>query len=293
MKRAFTLIELLVVTAIMGFLGTAAVGGYYAMSRGMKDRGALSVAQGLLDLAMQRAEIDRTMTVVRCYDQLMKEAAGDDPAVVAGIAVAIRPVGRVTDVDGEYVVDEFGDIETAYASVRKENENPDEEEDGATIRIWKITDGQIEEVVVEEGVYLRLEDNADFYFQDPQSVRQAVSGTGGLPDTENSIPRYAFKRKGGATLAPGDLYGVEFARVQLPYGYTFGQSLPNSLSQPVKEYTPVFFGRDYLKKGGASGLVERDASGGAGQSVKVYALRPGSSSPQEIGSTSDAEKQVR
>ena len=32
-KRAFTLLELLVVIALMGFLGTVAVGGYRAMRR--------------------------------------------------------------------------------------------------------------------------------------------------------------------------------------------------------------------------------------------------------------------
>lgn len=299
MKKGFTLIELLIVTGIMGFLATASIGGYYAMSRGMKDRGALSIAQGLMDQAMQRAEIDRTVTVVKRFDQLMKAAEGDDPPVVAGVALAIRPVGRVTDVDGEMIVDEFGDIESIYTAVDKENQNPDEEQNGATISLWKITDGAIEEVVVYEGIYPCPEDNADFYFTDPQTGSQAASAAGGAAangsdasDTENSIPRYAFKRKSGATLQPGDIYGVEFARVQLPHGYTFGQTMPSSMSQPVQDCGTVFFGTDYLKKGGATGESGQDASGSA-RSVKVYALRPGLAQPVEIGSTSDAEEQVK
>ena len=39
MRRAFTLIELLVVIGIMGLLGTASVGGYQQMRRGMEEQG--------------------------------------------------------------------------------------------------------------------------------------------------------------------------------------------------------------------------------------------------------------
>ena len=52
-----------------------------------------------------------------------KAAEGDDPPVVAGVALAIRPVGRVTDVDGEMIVDEFGDIESIYTAVSEEDAN--------------------------------------------------------------------------------------------------------------------------------------------------------------------------
>ena len=54
-KRAFTLVELLVVVGIMATMATISIGGYFAIARGMADRGAISTATSLISLAQERA----------------------------------------------------------------------------------------------------------------------------------------------------------------------------------------------------------------------------------------------
>ena len=80
MKKAFTLLELLVVVAIMAMLGVASSGGYNALVRGMKERGAVASASALLRSAKERALIDRVPTVVFCYNRMLREAGGTEDA---------------------------------------------------------------------------------------------------------------------------------------------------------------------------------------------------------------------
>ena len=54
-KRAFTLVELLVVVGIMATMGTMSIGGYFAIARGMADRGAFATATSVISLAQERA----------------------------------------------------------------------------------------------------------------------------------------------------------------------------------------------------------------------------------------------
>ena len=62
-KRAFTLVELLVVVGIMATLATVSIGSYFAVVRGMADRGALAAATSVISLALERARIDMQPTV--------------------------------------------------------------------------------------------------------------------------------------------------------------------------------------------------------------------------------------
>ena len=110
MKRAFTLIELLVVIAIMGLLGTLSVGGYRLMQRGMEDKSALQNASQFIRSAYQRAQIDRAPVAVYYWNETTKEETEDDILLVHGHAVAVRRAGRLTNVVGQNLCDEFGDL---------------------------------------------------------------------------------------------------------------------------------------------------------------------------------------
>ena len=57
-KRGFTLIELLVVVGIMGLLGTASIGAYRSVVRGMEERGAVENASQFVHAAFQRARLE-------------------------------------------------------------------------------------------------------------------------------------------------------------------------------------------------------------------------------------------
>ena len=110
MRTGFTLIELLVVMAIMGLLGTISVGGYRAMQRGMEDRGAMQNVNQFIRSAYRRAQIDRQPVVIYFWNELLREETENAPRVVVGRAVAVRRSGRISEADGQYLCDEFGDL---------------------------------------------------------------------------------------------------------------------------------------------------------------------------------------
>ena len=58
--------------------------------------------------------VDRVPTAVFCYNRMLREATADDNAVVVGEAVAIRRAGRITRAQGNYLYDEFGDLDRSY-----------------------------------------------------------------------------------------------------------------------------------------------------------------------------------
>ncbi len=95
-RRGFTLLELLVVIAIMGLLGTASVGGYRAMQRGMEERGVMQNVNEFIRAAYQRAQIDRQPVAVYFWNECIREESDMQTAVVVGKAVAVRRSGRVT-----------------------------------------------------------------------------------------------------------------------------------------------------------------------------------------------------
>ena len=300
MKSAFTLVELLVVVGIMGLLGTASVGGYRQMRRGMEEKGVIRDVNTFIRAAYQRAQIDRQPTAVMFWNETLRAErdSGDGNLIVVGHAVAVRRAGRATAVDGDYIVDEFADLELS---------NPtDFEEDGSakpTMYIYPMNNlGEIESgstirrTMVETKVY--------DYHEDPNyiSLPEGASGKSetvnppaddsddnprkALADGESTGRIHAFSYKivdlGGVTWRPGMAYGFEFASLTLPHGYIFGSSYSSSSSNPISEAGTLVFDVGVNKGSGTSGGV-------AGRtSVTISALLPGATGALEakqIGKT--------
>ena len=278
MRKAFTLVELLVVVGIMGLLGTVSVGGYRAMQRGMADRGVMENVNSFVRAAYQRAQIDRQPTAIYFWNETIREADAEGYAteVVVGKAVAIRRYGRISQVQGQYLYDEFADLNLTYQS--------DDEEDGGsdenTMYLYPIdslsdieSSSQLKRSTVSGKVFKRT--ITPLYLSTQNGTLEGASGTG-------EIETYAFKiiNAGGVTWEAGNAYGFEFARIELPHNYIFGSAYSSSSKDPVREAGTMVFDVGYNSGSGAQGGT------GSRTSVSVYNLRPGQSgnlSAQQVG----------
>lgn len=259
MRRAFTLFELMIVIAIMAALATLSVNGYRALTKGMKDRSSLVAVQTLIDAARQRAEIDRKPMLVFFYDELLtkeNESKGTD-LVGHGVAVAVRPIGRITAVDGsEFFCDEFGDLDQIYTSADlSDSDISAGARDGSAMRLYKMDDGRYVDV---SPTVARRKFSAAYIMTDDDSD---AGGEG-----EKQIVSCAFRRIGGGSFRVGDAYGGEFAAVVLPDGYYFGSSAPktetrNRVGEPLRI----------------------DASGNGARDISIYAMKAGSTSLEKVG----------
>ena len=273
-KRAFTLVELLVVVGIMAALATMSIGSYFAVVRGMADRGALAAATSVISLAQERARIDLVPTVVYFYNELVQrkdEKKGTD-LVVAGVAVAVRRAGRITRVNGDLLGDEFADLDRTYGIAESQNAD-----NGDTFRLYRFDfSGMKFSSVSSEAV----EDPVDgeIYLVEHPANRNFKKANGDSED-ENELLSYAFKRKSGySSWRVGDAYGYEFARVRLPDNYIFGSSgsLPTD-SDPIKEIGTVI-------------KCYPDSSSSSLDTIAVYSKRP--NGWKSIGNTKDEMKDI-
>lgn len=257
MRKAFTLIELLAVMGIVGMLGVAAAASYGALVNGMRDRSACAAATAVLRGAGERARIDRMPTVVYCYNICLKEPNSEEPGVVVGMMTAIRRVGRITQIKGRYLFDEFADLEQSYKSVESEAEL--REMDGH--RLFKYNDessvpSRMQYSVVANGVYCKDYDNK------PGDEGQLTIFSGGINSRTNFFTS-AFYNLGSSDREPGgwkvgDGYAAEFAELQLPEGYIFGQSMPTKAGA-VSEVKAIRFDPD---------------SSSSSETVEIWMTRP-------------------
>jgi len=147
-RKAFTLLELMIVVAIMAALSTLSISGYRALTKGMRDRSAIVAVQTLVDAARQRAEIDRKPMIVYFYDDLLQEAnesAGAD-LVGHGVAIAVRPMGRFSAIDGNYLCDEFGDLDIIYSAENPDSEGSGQQNNRTAMRLYRLADGNYADV---------------------------------------------------------------------------------------------------------------------------------------------------
>ena len=229
---------------IMGFLGVAATSGYHALVRGMTERGVCADASSAMRAAKGRAQVDRHRTAVFCYNKLIREPSneGREAGIVVGVMVAVRRVGRLSGVRGEFLYDEFGDLELCYETMEQ-----DELKKREGVRLYKFNDG------VNKMEYSRVAD-ASYLDMDFQVY---------LPHEDVSTNGYAgaYYNLGGSDHEPGwktgDGYGVEFIELQLKEGYVFGTSIPQS-----RETISV------------SEVVEFDPESTSDREVSIYSTKP-------------------
>ena len=219
MSRAFTLLELLVVVAIMGLLGTVAIGGYSGITRGMTNEGARKAADGIAEIALRRAQIDQCTTYLCVYTEVMSPDTDERSAVVRGYAVAIRGSGRFSAVSGNFLLDEFSDRDKNVLSLRRMDGSPmtddDYEKRATRLKLYKM-DGSGDYAVVRD--FAKKDGpTEEFLDSDEPPFRRTLHGF--------------LKEAGGASFKVGEEYGEEFAAIRLPNGYTFASAAKSTYSQ--------------------------------------------------------------
>ena len=272
-RRAFTLVELLVVVGILAAMGTVSIGSYFAVVRGMADRGALAAATSVISLAQERARIDLVPTVVYFYNEIVQnksESAGTE-LVVAGVAVAVRRAGRITRVNAGMLGDEFADLDKTYGLAESQNSMR-----GDTFRLYKFDFSKMKYSSVYSEVIADPIDNEKFIVEHP--VDRNFKTATGDSENPNAVMSYAFKEAGGSSAGwqVGDAYGYEFARVRLPDNYVFSTDIP-SASDPVKEISTVI-------------KCYPDSSASSLDTITIYAKRP--SGWKQIGNTKSEMKDI-
>lgn len=252
--RGFTLVELLVSIGLMALLATLSTTGYYAASRGMADRGAVTDARSVIRSAMQRALIDRVPTAVLFYNQRLRAGTDDQTEVVFGTAVAVRMAGRISHVFNDMICDAFADLQQTYPTNRTTASSSTD----AGMRLYRMAsvDQGYERcrTLVESSVSRKK--RSDYLVASASNIHN-VAYWGFTFHGNNKGPKVADWNV-------GDAYGSEIASVQLPHGYIFGSTAPSASS-----YDPV----------SASGTkflvftpdVNPDATFSG---VEIYAMRP-------------------
>ena len=281
MRRGFTLIELLVVIGIMGLLGTASVGGYRAMQRGMAERGVMESVDSFIRAAYQRAQIDRQPVVVYFWNETIREASDDFNEVVVGRAVAVRRHGRITKADGNFLYDEFADLNLTYQTDDEEGSGGDDSNTMFLYPVDSLTDaesgGSLRRTTVRNKV-LKKTITPPYLSSENGTLQSGASGAN-QPASGNSnsgtIETYVFEKvaDGGVTWETGMAYGFEFAMLELPHNYIFGSSYSTSAGQPVQEAGTLVFDVGYndgdgMSSGSLGGLGSR-------KTILVSSLRPG------------------
>ncbi len=262
-NRGFTLIELLLVVAIMGLMGTAAVGGYRAMQRGMEERGVMQNVNQFIRSAYQRAQMDRVPVAVYFWNETLREETENDTLIVVGKAVAVRRAGRLSEVQGAYLYDEFGDLRFQRFSLDEDTEilgnGPSGDADNGMF-LYPMN-GTRDGTSMSRSVVAQ------------NAVRQNVGVTLLSNGEQAQVEAYSFQvlDPGGVTWRRGDGYGLEFAEIQLPHNYIFGGSYSRRASSPVTEVKKLLFKPGTNTGSGSQGGTTGDAT------VQVSSLRPGES----------------
>jgi len=232
--RAFTLIELMLVMAIMGLLGTISIGGFRAMRRGMEERRVGDIVTQFVENAYQRAKIDRQPVAVYYWNETRRSEDSDEGLLVVGRAVAVRRAGRITRKDGNYLIDEFGDLRHSVATDDDGEEDNDETE---------LTEG------IKMFLYKMNGNGGSGLKNDRFAVSQATRYKGekiplmltdkGWEEThknkEAEVAAYGWYSEEAGKWAVGDAYGFEFAEITLPNNYIFGGDFSEDAKDPIKD----------------------------------------------------------
>lgn len=270
-KRAFTLIELLMVVMIMGLLGTLTVGGYRAMQRGMEERGVMENVNHFIRAAYRRAQTDRQPVAVYFWNETLREETDSETLIVVGKAVAVRRAGRVSRFFDPYIFDEFGDLEkerliVAEVDIDNENSESGSVDNDNLMPLYKMNS--------------RSGSGRSLVSQTTKSVTKENSDTLLMSDMMHEIPCYAYVLRDAGSAGTwhiGDAYGLEFAEIQLPHGYLFGNTYKKTPREKLSagDYQKMWFDVSANTGDGSD-------QGATGMStIQVYSLRPGQSGDLE------------
>ena len=268
MRKAFTLIELMVVVGLMGLMATIAIGSYSAITRGMGDRASIDAAKSLADAALQRANLDRAPVYIYLFNEVTKLDSEMEAGIVNGVAIAVRPIGRITHVPSTgFYCDEYGDLDGTFDALEEKGDEASqgEKEDSAAtfFRLYNIEKKGF--ATVQEGVFAHEINNE----------RDLEDGDAAQP---HKWTIHGFKTAKGdsgdsVTFKVGDQYGQEFAVTRLPPGYVFSQSVSMS-------------GTSDLGQKRVGSVIEVRPTETSTPSIPVYARRPNGSF-DAIGSTGE------
>lgn len=291
MKRAFTLLELLVVIGIMGLLGTASIGGYRAVTRGMEERGAVDNASRFVHAAFQRSLIDRQPVAVYYWNETIKGETADDNAIVVGKAVAVRRAGRISRARGSYIYDEFADLNLTYPT----NSASSAGSSVASMYLYpmdSVSDTSFERSRVATFVVSAQDAGQNVQEIDPlgesdETMPNGLTAPSDYNPVTIAIPMYGFEVFDGYSgWQRGDAYGFEFQYLTLPHNYIFGTQFSSSMDDPV----PTSSQGKMIFGGGAGGYSQRGNNVRGTKTIEVCALRPnasGSLTAVKVGKTKD------
>ncbi len=274
-KRAFTLVELLVVMGIIAAMATMSIGSYFAVVRGMTDRGAVAAATSVISLAHERACIDLSPTVVYFYNERVRDAnkdAGID-AVYAGVAVAVRRAGRISRVNGNKLNDEYADLDRTYGLMDNPNSPKCE-----TFRLYRFNFSKMEYSPVYSEAAEDEIDNERYLVEKPLDRGFKKLNLKNEKARKSYAYSFCCKDKNGVNWQAGDAYGYEFARVRLPDNYIFGAQgdLPTS-SDPTKSL-------------GTTVKCLPDSMPSSLENIRISAMRP--NGWKEVGNTKSEMKDI-
>ena len=239
--------------------------------------------------------VDRAPTMVFCYNRLLREQTDDEPAIYVGEAVAVRRAGRVTRVQGNYVFDEFADLCNSYDV---------ENDQGALaarrgMKLWRFNDAETSQMrysIVADAV-TRVEFQGVSYFEWAVGGETGNEGSVGSMGSIGSVSAktgqdatsptlnliaYAFYNLNRSAFEPpawtiGDGYGFEFANVQLPHNFIFGNGALPSRVGDIGFVKAIYFDPEQYSDN---------------DSVDVYSCRPsagGSPTTRKAGTASSKE----
>ena len=268
MKRAFTLLELLVVMAIMGMMATASISAYRSMRLGMEEGAVVRNASQFVRLAYQRSKIDRVPVNVYFWNETRHLEDNDGNKLsVAGRAVAVRRLGRITSKESNKLVDEFGDLDV-YGATDDEGEldpaNTSAYQNDSSMYLYRVNG---DEQTFQRSLVSRT--CAPF---ESQNIR-LMSDPDWKSDSENgsTITSYAYwlQDANGIDWKKGDAYGVEIGDFELPDRYLFGNSYSQSIDSPNREIKVMNFN-------------SLGSSDGGGQTIQISAIRPNAQGEPEV-----------
>ena len=179
---------------------------------------------------------------------------------VAGLGVAMFVMSLVR---GQFLYDEFADLDQTYPT---DQDSGNSANSANSIYLYPMdnlgdieSNGTLRRSTVEGKVYLQT------------LALSYLTGTANKTEDSGNLETFAFKVEdaGGVTWRTGMAYGFEFANIELPHGFIFGQNYSTTLSNPVRDAGVLVFD---VGRNDGNGMESASV-----KSITVYSLRPNSS----------------